>query len=331
MNNYGDNSYRLNVNVNEEKANLVGITNYDVASTVRMAVNGLEIVKMKQKDIEKDSLPVIAKISDKDKTSREILNTIFLTSQVTGKNVPLTQIATIETQTSLNQIIRRNSQRTITVGSFVEDGYNTAAVMENVEKSMEGINLPDGYTLEYGGENENSTDAFSSMTLPTIIAIILIYIILVFQFGDLVEPLIIMGTIPLSFIGIIWGLKWMGYPIGFMALLGAISLMGVVVNNGIVLLDYIKVLLPQSNNFREAIVQACETRMRPIMIGMITTVFSLLPLMISGGPLWAPMATSVIFGMILSTVLTMIVIPCAYVLIGSRREAQKKNFEVSGN
>lgn len=317
--NYGDNSYRLNVNVNEEKANLVGITNYDVASTVRMAVNGLEILKMKQKDLEKDSLPVIAKISDKDKTSREILNTIFLTSQVTGKNVPLTQIATIQTQSSLNQIIRRNSQRTITIGSYVEEGYNTEAVMENVEKSMEGLPLPDGYTLEYGGESENSSDAFSSMTMPTIIAVILIYIILVFQFGDLLEPLIIMGTIPLSFIGIIWGLKWMGYPIGFMALLGAISLMGVVVNNGIVLLDYIKVLIPESKSIQDAIVKACETRMRPIMIGMITTVFSLLPLMISGGPLWAPMATAVIFGIILSTVLTMIVIPCAYALIASRR------------
>ncbi|MDW2798650.1 efflux RND transporter permease subunit [Clostridium boliviensis] len=317
--NYGDNSYRLNVNVNEEKANLVGITNYDVASTVRMAVNGLEILKMKQKDLEKDSLPVIAKISDKDKTSREILNTIFLTSQVTGKNVPLTQIATIQTQSSLNQIIRRNSRRTITIGSYVEEGYNTEAVMENVEKSMEGLPLPDGYTLEYGGESENSSDAFSSMTMPTIIAVILIYIILVFQFGDLLEPLIIMGTIPLSFIGIIWGLKWMGYPIGFMALLGAISLMGVVVNNGIVLLDYIKVLIPESKSNQDAIVKACETRMRPIMIGMITTVFSLLPLMISGGPLWAPMATAVIFGIILSTVLTMIVIPCAYALIASRR------------
>ncbi|WP_097002661.1 efflux RND transporter permease subunit [Lacrimispora amygdalina] len=317
--NYGDNSYRLNVNVNEEKANLVGITNYDVASTVRMAVNGLEILKMKQKDLEKNSLPVIAKISDKDKTSREILNTIFLTSQITGKNVPLTQIATIQTQSSLNQIIRRNSQRTITIGSYVEEGYNTEAVMQNVEKSMEGIPLPDGYTLEYGGESENSSDAFSSMMLPTVIAVILIYIILVFQFGDLLEPLIIMGTIPLSFIGIIWGLKWMGYPIGFMALLGAISLMGVVVNNGIVLLDYIKVLIPESKSIQDAIVKACETRMRPIMIGMITTVFSLLPLMISGGPLWAPMATAVIFGMILSTVLTMIVIPCVYALIASRR------------
>ena len=321
--NYGNNSYRLNVNVNEEKANLVGITNYDVASTVRMAVNGLEILKMKQKDLEKDSLPVIAKISDKDKTSREILNTIFLTSQITGKNVPLTQIAAIQTQSSLNQIIRRNSQRTITVGSYVADGYNTASVMEKVEKSMEGLQLPDGYTLEYGGESENSTDAFSSMTLPTIIAVILIYIILVFQFGDLVEPLIIMGTIPLSFIGIIWGLKWMGYPIGFMALLGAISLMGVVVNNGIVLLDYIKVLLPQSENVKEAIVQACETRMRPIIIGMVTTVFSLLPLMTSGGPLWAPMATAVIFGMILSTVLTMIVIPCSYAMIAYSRANRK--------
>lgn len=314
-NNYGYNSYKLNVDVNEEKANMVGITNYDVASIVRMAVNGVEISQLKQPNIEDDSLPIVAKISDKNKTNREILDTLFFTSQITGKNVPLSQIATVETQSSLNQIIRRNGQRTITIGCFVEDGYNTAAVMAAIQESMKDFKLPDGYTIEYGGESENSDDAFSSMELPTIIAVLLIYLILVFQFGDLIEPLIIMGTIPLSFIGIIWGLKWMGYPIGFMALLGAISLMGVVVNNGIVLLDYIKILMPQYDNPLDAITEACKTRLRPIIIGMITTIFSLIPLMISGGPLWAPMATSLIFGMLLSSILTMIAIPCAYVLI----------------
>ncbi len=314
-NNYGYNSYRLNVDVNEEKANLVGITNYDVASTIRMVIHGAEITKLKQKDIEADSLPIIAKISDNNKTKREVLDTIFLTSQITGKNVPLTQIATMQTQSSLNQIIRRNSQRTITVGCFVQDGYNTNAVMEDVQKAMTEFQLPEGYSLVYGGENENSEDAFSSMKLPTVLAIILIYLILVFQFGNLFEPLIIMGTIPLSFIGILWGLKIMGYPIGFMALLGAISLMGVVVNNGIVLLDYIKQLLPSYKNPLDAITEACKTRMRPIMIGMVTTVLSLMPLMLFGGPLWAPMATSVIFGMLLSSVLTMLVIPCAYTLM----------------
>lgn len=156
------------------------------------------------------------------------------------------------------------------------------------QKELEGFELPKGYTLTYGGENENSREAFSSLIAPMILAIALIYLILVFQFGDLAQPFIIMGTIPLSFIGVLLGLKGMGYSIGFMALLGAISLMGVVVNNGIVLLDYISLQLPKFQDPVEAVVEACKTRLRPIMIGMITTVISLLPLMLSGGDLWAP-------------------------------------------
>ena len=315
---YGYDSYKLNVNVNQEKANLVGISTYDIASTVRMAVNGFEVSKLKQEDIEKDSIPIVLKVPDNQKKDRNILNNIFLTSQVTGENVPISQIATVETKSSLNKILRRNGKRTLTVGLFVEQGYNTLDVLKKCEETLKDYKLPDGYTIEYGGENETSDEAFSSMKIPTVIAIILIYLILVIQFGDLIEPLIIMGTIPLSFIGIIWGLKWMGYPIGFMAVLGAISLMGVVVNNGIVLLDYIKLLVKEYDDIREAIVEACKTRLRPIMIGMITTVISLIPLAVSGGLLWGPMATAIIFGMLVSSALTVYVLPCTFFVIEGR-------------
>lgn len=317
---YGYNSYKLKIKVNEEKANMVGITNYDIATTVRMAVNGLEVSQLKQKDIEKDSLPIILKIPEKEKTDRDILDQIFLTSQITNQNIPINQIASIETQSSLTKINRRNSKRTITIGMFVQDGYNTNRVMEEVEQSLLDFKLPEGYTMELGGESEERNDAFSSMKIPTVLAVVIIYLILVFQFGDLKKPLIIMGTIPLSFIGIIWGLKITGYPIGFMALLGAISLMGVVVNNGIVLLDYIKLLIADYDDPKEAIVEACKTRLRPIMIGMITTVISLAPLAVSGGMLWAPMAVSIIFGMLISSVLTLLVIPCCYFSIEGKKD-----------
>lgn len=324
---YGYDSYKLNVNVDEEKANMVGITNYDIAGTVRMAVNGIEVSELKQENIESDSIPMYLKIADSEKKEREILDTIFFTSQITGENVPLNQIARVETATSLNKIIRRDAKRTITVGSFVASGYNVSNVMEACQEALEDYQLPDGYYMEFGGENESSSDAFSSMVTPTIIAIVLIYLILVFQFGDLTQPLIIMGTIPLSFIGIIWGLKWTGYPIGFMALLGAISLMGVVVNNGIVLLDYIGLMVEEYKDPRDAITDACKTRLRPIMIGMITTVISLISLAVTGGDLWAPMANAIIFGILLSSVLTLIVIPCAYLVLHNRKEknAMRRN------
>jgi multidrug efflux pump subunit AcrB len=313
--NFGSYGYKVSVNVNEEKANMVGITNYEVAQLVRMAINGTTVTSLKQDDIKKDSLPIIMKLPDEQTKDSSSIGNIFITSTVTGKNVPLKQIADITTEKSLSKIMRRDGERTITVGMFVEDGYESDDVLDEVMSQMSTLQLPNGYTLAYGGEKENRTDALKSMILPTIIAVAIIYLIIVLQFGSLLKPLIIMGTIPLSFIGVIGGLKIMDYPIGFMALLGAISLMGVVVNNGIVLLDYINLLYKQTGNLKDAVIEGSVTRLRPIMVGMITTVISLIPMVVTGGPLWAPMASSILFGMLISSVLTMLVVPCAYYVL----------------
>lgn len=322
--NYGYNSNKLSIQVNEEKSNLVGITNYDIASTVRMAINGTEISQLKQDDVDADPIPIVMKLPESAKQDREALGSLFLTSQVTGKNVPLSQIADIRTESSLNKIVRRDGQRTISVGLFLQDGYSAQRVMKDVKAAMADFELPEGYTMEFGGENEFTDETLGSMLIPAIIAIVLIYLILVFQFGHLLEPLIIMGTIPLSCIGVLLGLRMMNYPIGFMALIGAISLMGVVVNNGIVLLDYIKLMLRGDGDLpaaqtleqeHDAIVAACATRVRPIMIGMITTVISLMPLAASGDTLWSPLAMTINGGMLVSSALTLIVIPCAFLVI----------------
>ncbi len=331
--NFGHDTYKLQIHVQEEKANLLGISNYEIATLVRLAVNGIKVSELKQKDIRKDAQDIVLRVADTNDTTME---NIFITSSITGKNIYLTQIADLETQPTLGKIVHRSGKRTITLGINLYENYNTLQVLDTIQKKLADYSLPEGYSIEYGGENENNRDTFSSLPLPTVIAIILIYLVLVFQFGNLKEPLIIIATIPLSFIGIIIGLKLMGYPIGFMALLGAISLMGVVVNNGIVLLDYMKIRLAQYSQGSssidsagagdapvlsplEIIVQACSIRLRPIMIGMITTVISLLPLMLSGGALWAPLATSIVFGMLLSSLLTLLVIPCCYCLVNRIR------------
>ena len=321
---YGYSSNKLKVKVNEEKSNIVGVSNYDVATTVRMAVNGVEVSELKQKDIDEDPYPINIKIPDNNKTKREVLNDIYITSQLTGQNVPLPQIADIITESSMNKIVRRDEKRTLTVGLFVEDGYNTQTVMANCQEVLKNYEIPEGYHIVFGGESEENRETFSSLVIPTLIAIVGIYLILVLEFGDIRQPLIIMGTIPLSFIGILWGLKLLNYPIGFMALLGAISLMGVVVNNGIVLLDYINTLIKDYDNPIDAIVEACKTRLRPIMIGMITTVISLIPLALTGGLLWAPLATSIVYGMLLSSVLTMFVIPSAYYVSAAKKMKKQK-------
>ncbi len=313
--NYGKDSYKLKVDVDESRANLSGITNYDVAATVRMAVNGADITELKQKDVDEDSTVVTMGIGKEGLKNVSDLSQIFVTSQITGENVPLGQIADLKTESSLNQIVRRNEMRTITVGLYLKPEVSSQTALTDTQKLLKDYTPPKGYNLSYGGDNEFASETFGSMVVPALIAIVLIYVIIAFQFGSLLDPMIIMGTIPLSFIGVLLGLKIMNYPIGFMAMLGAISLMGVVVNNGIVLLDYIKLLQKDGKPLVEAIVEGSVTRLRPIMIGMLTTVISLLPMMYSGGPLWQPLAAALNFGMIISTVLTLIVIPAAYVLV----------------
>lgn len=321
---YGHEVLKMVVDVNRDKASMVGISNYDIARTVRMAVNGLEITKMRP-DNSDDDIPIILRMPTEEKNTAQALENIFVTSQITGRNVPIQQVTDIHSEFSISRILRRDRERTITVGLYPKPGYSAAEVLKIVEEKMKGFEVPQDYTLEFGGENEDRVEAFESLIGPSLLAIALIYLILMFQFMDLRQPLIIMGTIPLSFIGVIWGLKVTGYPLGFMALMGTVSLMGIVVNNGIVLLDYINVLAKGGMETKEAVIEACSTRLRPIMIGMITTVIGLIPMGLIGGSLWAPLAYAIIFGLLVSSILTMLVIPAAFMTFhGKKKKVQEQ-------
>ena len=317
--NYGSKTLKMTVDVNQDKASMVGLTNYDISSTVRMAVNGLEMTKIRPEDTE-DDVPVVLRIPSEDRKNVDMLNNIFITSQITGKNIPINQIADIRNEFYLNKILRRNRDRTITVGLHPKSGYNAAEVLEIVEEKMKDFEVPEGYSYEFGGENEDRVEAFESLRGPFFLGAALIYLILMFQFFDLKQPLIIMGTIPLSFIGVILGLKITGYPIGFMAMMGAVSLMGIVVNNGIVLLDYINILKRSGMETLDAVREASMARLRPIMIGMVTTVIGLVPMGLRGGSLWAPLAYAIIFGLMISSILTTLVIPASYIVFEKRND-----------
>ncbi|SNS43883.1 Multidrug efflux pump subunit AcrB [Anaerovirgula multivorans] len=320
---YGYEVLKMVVDVHQDKASMVGISNYDIAKTIRMAINGLEVTKMRPDDSD-DDIPVVLRIPTEEKNTAQVLENIFVTSQITGKNVPIQQVTDIGSEFSISRILRRDRERTITIGLYPKPGYSAAEVLKIVEEKMEGFEVPQDYTLEFGGENEDRTEAFESLVGPSLLAVALIYLILMFQFMDLRQPLIIMGTIPLSFIGVIWGLKITGYPLGFMALMGTVSLMGVVVNNGIVLLDYINVLAKTGMDTKEAVIEACVTRLRPIMIGMVTTVIGLVPMALIGGSLWAPLAYAIIFGLLMSSILTMLVIPAAFMMFHNKKKKDKE-------
>ncbi len=178
--------------------------------------------------------------------------------------------------------------------------------------------LPPGYRLEQGGEQEETVKALTQVVRAVFIAIVLILLVLIVQYNQFMKPLIILLSIPLAMIGVLVGLLVTGWAMGFMANLGILALAGIVINNAIVLIDFIETRVAGGIELRKAVAQAGRIRMRPILLTSVTTIGGLLPLSLFGGPLWAPMTNGMIFGLLFSTLLTLILVPVLYVTFAER-------------
>lgn len=232
-----------------------------------------------------------------------------------GEAVAITDIAVIEEARGFTSINRANQQRYITVSSSIEDGYNIGFVSSDVEEKLSDYQLPEGYTLHIGGEMEMINDSFRELFLMLIVGVAFIYLIMVAQFQSLLSPFIVMFTIPLAFTGGFFGLIITKNPISMVSLLGLIILCGVVVNNGIVFVDYVNKLREAGMNKRDAIIKAGNDRLRPIMMTALTTIFALSTLSLGAGDgteMMQPMAITAIGGLIYSTLLTLVFIPVLY-------------------
>lgn len=243
------------------------------------------------------------------------------------ETVKLSEIATFEdTETSMS-VNRLNQTRYIPVTAQLADGYNIGLVSDAVEKALEDYELPDGYTIEMTGENETITDAMQQLYLMLILALIFMYLIMVAQFQSLLSPFIIMFTIPLAFTGGFLGLLISGSEVSVIALIGFVMLSGIIVNNGIVLVDYINQLRAQGMEKKEAIMTAGRTRMRPVLMTAMTTVLALSTMVFShdmGADMSRPMSVVTIGGLTYGTLLTLIVIPCIYDVFSRGKEREKR-------
>ena len=243
------------------------------------------------------------------------------------ETVKLSEIATFEdTETSMS-VNRLNQTRYIPVTAQLADGYNIGLVSDAVEKALEDYELPDGYTIEMTGENETITDAMQQLYLMLILALIFMYLIMVAQFQSLLSPFIIMFTIPLAFTGGFLGLLISGSEVSVIALIGFVMLSGIIVNNGIVLVDYINQLRAQGMEKKEAIMTAGRTRMRPVLMTAMTTILALSTMVFShdmGADMSRPMSVVTIGGLTYGTLLTLIVIPCIYDVFSRGKEREKR-------
>ena len=242
-----------------------------------------------------------------------------------GESFRLGDVATVERTVSMNTISRMEQRRCITATATVADGYNVTKVSAAAIKAVEALALPEGVTTEFDGENETIMEAMSQLVLMLVLGILLVYLVMVAQFQSLKSPFIVMFTIPLAFTGGFIILLIAGVELSVVSLIGFVMLVGIIVNNGIVLVDYINQLRLDGMERREAIIEAGITRLRPILMTSITTILGLLVMAFGGDAgtaLMQPMALVCIGGLVYATLMTLLVVPCMYDII-SRKELRK--------
>ncbi|MGH1364037.1 MAG: efflux RND transporter permease subunit [Calditrichia bacterium] len=302
----------LHLDINREKASMLGVRLVEIDRTIRAAVAGLPVSTFKDKEGEEYN--IVLRLPVVNKTTIDDLQQVYVSS-VSGAQIPLKQLSTIEFKSSPPLINHFNLERMVSITSNVQRGYSTELVTADVVEKLDTIEWPDGFRYSIGGEVATRQDAFGGMIAAILVAMVGIMGVLVLQFRSYVQPIIVFSAIPVALTGSIFALFLTGYSFSFTAFVGLTSLVGIVVNNSIILVDYTNQLRDEGKELLSAITLAGETRLTPIVLTTATTVGGLLPLTLAGGTLWAPMGWTIIGGLLVSTFLTLLVVPVLYKLL----------------
>jgi len=309
---WGARTKKLVVAVNAARARRAGVSNRDVAISLQSSLSGVETTQLREGD---QVIPVVMRSEAADRLDLGKLDGLAVLSQLTGRSVPLRQVADVQLAWQPSRILRRGRLKTVTVSANLADGVTAATVNGSLVPMLDDISWEIGYGYELGGEAEASVEANQSIAAKLPLAMFIIVVLLVSQFNSFRKSTIVLITIPLGLIGVILGLLVTRSYFGFMTLLGIISLAGIVINNAIVLLDRIRIEIDENGlEPSRAVVEAAQRRLRPILLTTATTVGGLVPLWLGGGLMWEPMAIAIIFGLLFATALTLGVVPVLYSL-----------------
>lgn len=313
----------IRVVIDKEKAMAEGVTVAQAYLDLQKSMNSLKEATELTEGA--DSYPVMVDdASLSEMTVEDVENYTFRVTGMDGteKEIALRDIAEVERTESLSSIRRESQRRYLTVSGQIAEGYNVGLVGNDVDKAFEDMELPEGCTLEFAGENETITEAIVQLVKMLIIAVAFIYLIMVAQFQSLLSPFIVMFTIPLAFTGGFLGLFLTGKEVSVIAMIGFVMLSGIIVNNGIVLVDYINQLRREGMEKREAIMEAGLTRMRPILMTALTTILGLLTMAIgvgTGAEMMQPVAIVTIGGLLYATLMTLFVVPVLYDIFNRKK------------
>ncbi|MBZ0269611.1 efflux RND transporter permease subunit, partial [bacterium] len=306
-------SPEIRVSFDRDKLNHYGLTLSGVAETVRNKVRGSVATQYRDKEKHID----IRVLNDDDQRSTLSAIRDLIVAERDGVPVRLATIASMETVRGPAEV-HRLGRRRVGIVSGNLSGRDLATVSAELSDRLLRLPLPAGVAVELGGQNEEMQRSFHSLRMAILLAVFLVYLVMAAQFESFVYPLIIMFTVPLALMGAILGLKVTGTPVSVVAAIGAIMLAGIVVNNGIVLVDRINQLRRRKQSLREAVLNAGSERFRPILMTTTTTILGLLPMALGlgeGAELRAPLAITVISGLAVATLLTLVVVPVAYTLL----------------
>jgi multidrug efflux pump subunit AcrB len=308
---WGEPAMTVRLQVDPDRANLSGVTNYDVAVSSTAALTGLPVATYRELD---KQIPMVVRLRMEDRAAVSEIQNTYVYSSSSNQRVPLSQVSSVVTDIAIPKIKRRNQFRTATVSAFPIPGLLPSQVLTPLMPKIKEFeaNLPAGYFLEFGGEYEEQVKGFNQLTVVMAVSVALIYLALVLQFRNAIKPLLVFAAIPYGMSGAIAALAVMGQPFGFMAFLGVASLVGVIVSHVIVLFDFIEEAHERGEPLREALLDAGIVRLRPVMITVGATVLGLVPLAMHGGPLWEPLCYAQIGGLTLATFITLLLVPVLY-------------------
>ncbi|GAD30151.1 putative AcrB, Cation/multidrug efflux pump [Photobacterium leiognathi lrivu.4.1] len=307
---------------NESQARRYGITKKDVDELLQMAFSGLNIGLYREGT---NLMPIVARLPEEERVDISTIEGMKIWSPAIQGYIPLQQVVLdVNVRWEDPLVVRKNRKRVLTVMADPDPiGEETAAtVQKRIMPAIAAIELPEGYSLEWGGEYESSADAQASLFQTMPMGYLAMFLITIFLFNKVKEALIVWATVPLAIIGVTLGLLLLNTPFGFMALLGFLSLSGMLVKNGIVLLDQIEIEIASGKEKYQAVVDAAVSRVRPVCMAAITTVLGMIPLL--PDVFFKPMAVTIMFGLSFATVLTLIVVPVLYRLFHKLKVPSKQ-------
>lgn len=317
----GDDKPELQVILDREKLSLVGLNTALVANSIRDNIYGLVATKYRE---EGDEYDIFLRYASDKRTTITDLNSIPIKTPI-GTIVKLQDIGTVQEAFSPPEITRKDQERVVSVNASVE-GRSLGEVATDIQNEISNMDIPQNITIEYGGQIEQQGDAFGDLGLLLVLSLILVYMVMASQFESLLDPLIVMFSIPFAFVGVLFFLLIFNETLSIISFLGSILLVGIVVKNAIVLVDFINITRARGIPLREAIIESGRNRLRPVIMTTLTTLLGMLPLVISSGEgseIWRPLGISVIGGLTVSTLITLIIVPVLYQLFEKRIKKQE--------